>query len=142
MRTLEAVLGLLMMAAAVLWAAGAASAIAPIAPAGLGFTLALAGVGATMTAHGLAGRASCRRDLAASARWRAISYSLLVLTLTATLPLVVDLLDLTSVAGFPLGFYVAAQGLLILFAIVAFRAASQIDAVGIEESATDMSGNT
>jgi len=141
MRTLEAVLGLLIMAAAGLWATGAASAIAPIAPSGLGLTLALAGVGATITAHGLAGRALRRSALAAAARWLAIFYALLVLTLTAILPLVVDLLDLSSVAGFPLGYYVAAQGLLILFAIIAFRAASRIDAIGIEDSTMDMSGN-
>jgi putative solute:sodium symporter small subunit len=141
MRTFEAVLGLLIMAAAVLWAAGAASAIAPIAPAGLGVTLALAGVGATITAHGLAGRAVRRSALAAASRWRAIFYAVLVLTLTATLPLAVDLLDLTSVAGFPLGYYVAAQGLLILFGIIAFRAASRMDAIDLEETKMDMSGN-
>jgi putative solute:sodium symporter small subunit len=82
-----------------------------------------------------------RSALAAAARWRAIFYALLVLTLTAILPLVVDLLDRTSVAGFPLGYYVAAQGLLILFAIIAFRAASRIDAIDIEDSTMDMSGN-
>nr|MCU0732985.1 hypothetical protein [Hyphomonas sp.] len=122
MRTLEAAVGLLIMVAAGLLAGGAASAIAPLAPAGLGPTLALAGAGATIAAHGMTGRFAQRSSPLAAGRWRALFYVLLVMTLAAALPLAVELLDLFSIAGFPVGYYLAAQGLLIVFAMIAFRA--------------------
>ncbi|MGE5267460.1 MAG: sodium/substrate symporter small subunit [Deltaproteobacteria bacterium] len=136
MRTLEAALGLLIMIAAGLLAGGAASILAPVAPAGLGVTLALAGAGATIAAHGMTGRAAQRSSPVSARRWRALFYVLLVLTLAATLPLAVELLDLVSIAGFPFGYYLAAQGLLILFAMLAFRAAFHLE--GTEPDATEM----
>lgn len=142
MRTLEAVLGVLLMFAAGLLAAGVVSTVAPIAPAGLGVTLAIAGAGATIAAHGMSGRAARRSYLAAAIRWRALFYGLLALTLTAALPLAVELLDLASVGGFPLGYYMAAQGLLILFAIMAFRAAHHLEVAGDGMTAMDPAGDT
>jgi putative solute:sodium symporter small subunit len=127
MRTLEAALGLLIMVTAGLLAGGAASTLAPVAPAGLGVTLALAGAGATIAAHGMTGRAARRSPPMAAGRWRALFYVLLVLTIAATLPLAVEFLDLVSIAGFPIGYYFAAQGLLILFAMLAFRASYHLD---------------
>lgn len=129
MRTVEAALGLLMIAAAIALAFGAASLLAPIPPAGLGLTLALIGFGATVTAHGMTGRALRKQNPGAAQFWRAAFYLLLALTLAATLPLVVDLLNLATVAGFPFGYYLAAQGLLVLMAIIAFRAATHLDAL-------------
>jgi putative solute:sodium symporter small subunit len=95
----------------------------------LGVTLALIGWGATLATHGMAGRALRKQDRATAQYWRAVFYLLLALTLAATMPLVVDLLNLATVAGFPVGFYVAAQGLLIVMAILAFRAATHLDAL-------------
>jgi putative solute:sodium symporter small subunit len=129
MRTVEAALGLLIIAAALALSLGAARLIAPVPPTGLGLTLALSGWGATLAAHGMTGRALRKQDRATAYSWRAVFYLLLALTLAATMPLVVDLLNLGTVAGFPVGFYVAAQGLLIVMAILAFRAATHLDAL-------------
>ena len=61
MRTVEAALGLLIITAALALALGAARLLAPVPPAGLGVTLALIGWGATLAAHGMAGRAITKR---------------------------------------------------------------------------------
>lgn len=129
MRTIEAALGLLIIVAALALALGAARLLAPVPPTGLGVTLALIGWGATVAADGMTGRALRKEDRAAAQPWRAVFYLLLALTLAASLPLVVDLLNLATVAGFPVGYYMAAQGLLILMAILAFRAATSLDAL-------------
>lgn len=129
MRTIEAVLGLLIIVAAFALALGAARLLAPIPPPGLGVTLALIGWGTTVAAHGMTGRALRAQDVAAAQSWRAVFYLLLALTLAASLPLVVELLNLATVAGFPVGYYMAAQGSLILMAILAFRAATYLDSL-------------
>lgn len=141
MRTLETIIGVLIIVVAGLLAAGVASMVVPIGPAGLGVTLAVAGAGATIAAHGMAGRTAQHACAAATARWRALFYALLVLTLAAALPLIVEVLDLVSIAGFPLGYYMTAQGLLILFAIIAFRASHHLDTAGMEAAAIDRGGN-
>lgn len=128
MRTAEAVLGVFIMAIAVALALGAAALFVPVPPPGLGLTLALAAVGATIAAHGMAGRDAAALEGSCGARqWRAAFYAVMALTAAAVLPLLVDVLDLITVAGFPLGYYLAAQGLLVAFAIVAFRAARGLD---------------
>lgn len=132
MRTVEVALGLLVIATAVALALGAATLVAPIPPPGLGLTLAMSGLGATIAAHGMTGRARRASNVVATQNWRAMFYALLALTLAATLPLIVDLLDLITVAGFPLGYYMTAQGLLILLAIIAFRAATHLDSLDHE----------
>ena len=101
MRTVEAALGLVIIVAALALALGAARLLAPVPPAGLGVTLALIGWGATLAAHGMAGRAITKRNPSTAHSWRAVFYLLLALTLAATMPLVVDLLNLATVAGFP-----------------------------------------
>jgi putative solute:sodium symporter small subunit len=124
MRMAEVVLGLLIVGTAIALAFGAGRLVAPLPPPGLGPTLALVGLGLTLAAHGTAARA---RDDQRRSAWRAAFYLLLALTLAVSLPLAVDALDKTNVAGFPLGYYLAAQGLLILFAFLAFRAAQFFD---------------
>lgn len=138
MRTVEAVLGVLIMAAAVALFLGAAGLFVPLRPLGLGPTLALAAAGATVAAHGMAGRAAAAR---VALRWRAQTYALSAITAAAALPLVVEVLDLITVAGFPLGFYLAAQGLLIAFAIVAFRAAQSLDRLDGHDGPTPAPGD-
>jgi putative solute:sodium symporter small subunit len=128
MRTAEAVIGVLIIVAAVALALGAAALFIPVPPPGLGPTLALAAAGATMAAHGMAGRAALLATPGTDQRWRSVFYALLALTAAVVLPLVVEVLDLVTVAGFPLGFYLAAQGMLVAFAILAFRAARFLDA--------------
>lgn len=135
MRTAEAVLGVLIMVSAVALALGAAALFVSVPPPGLGLTLALAAAGATIAAHGMAGRAAATSEASQAARrWRAAFYAVLALTAAAMLPLLVDVLDLITVAGFPLGYYLAAQGLLVAFAIVAFRAARCLDALDLPPS--------
>jgi putative solute:sodium symporter small subunit len=84
----------------------------------------------------MTGRFAQRSFSFAAGRWRALFYVLLVLTLAAALPVAVELLDLFSVAGFPVGYYLAAQGLLIVFAIIAFRASYHLEEK--EPDAADM----
>lgn len=134
MRTVEVVLGLLITAAAVALALGAARLMMPIASASFGQSLPLASLGAAIAAHGLSGRKLRYGLHEASLSWRAAFYTLLATTLCAALPLAVEWLDLITVAGFPFGFYMTAQGLLILFAILAFRAATHLDALDNEIS--------
>jgi len=129
MRTFEAVFGVLIMAAAVALALGVAAWVVPVPPPGWGLTLALASAGATVAAHGMAGRASLAASPGAAQRWGSAFYAVLSLTAAVFLPLVVEVLDLVTIAGFPLGYYFTAQGLLIAFAIIAFRAARSLEAL-------------
>jgi putative solute:sodium symporter small subunit len=141
MRTAEAVVGVLMIVVAVALALGAAALFIPVPPPGLGMVLALAAAGATVAAHGMAGRAALSVSPGADQRWRSVFYTLLVLTAAAVLPLVVEVLDLVTVAGFPLGFYLAAQGMLVAFAILAFRAARSLDAREAVDMPPSVSGD-
>jgi putative solute:sodium symporter small subunit len=141
MRTVEAVLGVLIMAIAVALSFGAAGLFVPLPPPGLGPTLALAAAGATVVAHGMAGRAASSAVPGAASRWRAATYALLAVTAAAALPLVVDVLDLVIVAGFPLGYFLAAQGLLVLFATVAFHAAQSLDRLDARDGPPPASGD-
>ncbi len=109
MRTAEVILGLVVMLTAVALSFGAAGLVAPLPPAGLGLTLALTGLGATIAAHGMAGRAARAGAATPAVRWRAVFYALLTFTFAAALPLVTEALDLATIAGFPLGYYAAAQ---------------------------------
>lgn len=129
MRSIEVILGVLIMAAAVALGFGAAALFAPLPPPGPGSTLTLLAFGAAMAAHGMAGRATGNPNADAGLRWRAVFYAVAALSAALVIPLVVEVLDLVTVAGFPLGYYVAAQGLLVFFAILAFRAAMHLDAL-------------
>lgn len=141
MRTVEAVLGVLIMAVAVALALGGAGLVVAVPSPGLGPTLALLCAGATVAAHGMAGRVALAGRTGAVQRWRSAFYAVLALTAAAVLPLAVEVLDLISIAGFPLGYYLAAQGLLVAFAIVAFRAARSLDALDARDALTLPSGD-
>lgn len=127
MRSIEVILGVLIMAVAVALGFGAAAFFVPLPPPGPGPTLALLAFGAAMAAHGMAGRTEGNPNSDAALRWRGVFYAVAALSAALVLPLVVEVLDLVTVAGFPLGYYVAAQGLLVFFAILAFRAATHLD---------------
>jgi putative solute:sodium symporter small subunit len=141
MRTVEAVLGVLIMAIAVALSFGAAGFFVPLPPPGLGPTLALVFAGAAVATHGMAGRAASSAVPGAALRWRTATYALLAITGAAALPLAVEVLDLVTVAGFPLGYFLAAQGLLVLFAIVAFRAAQSLDRLDARDGPPPASGD-
>lgn len=126
MRTLEVAVGVLVLAAAVAMGFGLPTAFLPLMPSGLGVALPLAALGAALAADGRARLEEHSRD-SASGIWKAVAYTCVVAMLATGLPLVSDILDLVSIAGFPLGYYVAAQGLLLLLAILAFRAAHTLE---------------
>jgi putative solute:sodium symporter small subunit len=141
MRTVEAVLGVLIIATAVALSFGASGFFVPLPPPGLGPTLALAVAGAAVAAHGMAGRAAASAVPGAALRWRTATYALLAITGAAALPLAVEVLDLVTVAGFPLGYFLAAQGLLVLFATVAFHAAQSLDRLDARDGPPPASGD-
>lgn len=131
MRAIEIGLGVLIMVAAVALAAGVADSLLPLPPLGFGGTLTLIAMGAGLVSHGLIGH-RVRQDVVNTAPLRVLGRTVSTLILTVMIvvavPSLVAPLNLTQVAGFPLGFYVAAQGALLALAILAFRAAQQLDA--------------
>lgn len=127
MRTVEVVLGLIIAVAAVALSLGAARLIAPIRATGFLTTLALVAFGTMVAAHGMTGRAQLKGHPERVQIWRAIFYMLTLLTLIAAVPLASEALDLATVAGFPIGYYLTAQGMLLLLVILAFRAAAHLD---------------
>jgi putative solute:sodium symporter small subunit len=134
MRTAEIILGIFVMAAAVAQSLGLALGLLPLPPASLGTVLAVVAFGGALAAHGYLGRVRKRPDGSAFAHqfWRMVYGSLVAVTVVALLPLAADPLSLATVAGFPLGFYVVAQGVLIVLAILAFRAARHLNAIDQE----------
>jgi putative solute:sodium symporter small subunit len=60
---------------------------------------------------------------------------LLVALFAFAAPLLVEPLNLIGIGGFPAGFYLAAQGALIAFVIIAFVSAARQDAIDREENA-------
>ena len=127
MRTVEVILGLIIAVAAVALSLGAARLIAPIPATGFLPTLAMIAFGTMVAAHGMTGRAVLNGQPGRAQIWRSVFYMLTVLTLISVMPLLMEALDLATVAGFPIGYYVTAQGMLVLLAILAFRAAAHLD---------------
>ncbi len=134
MRTIEAAVGLLIIVAAIALACGAGSLIAPHAARRLWLDTRVVGLGCHDRGSRHVRRAANGTNAAGAQSWRTLFYLLFAVTLATTLPLVVDLLNLTSIAGFPLGYYVTAQGLLIFLAILAFRAATHLDRLDTVET--------
>ncbi len=130
MRSIECGLGALVMAAALAFAAGVVHRVMPMPPIGGGALLALFAAGAVLFAHGWIGR-KIVRDHDNAARWRAASRAVFVtgfaLAIMVAVPGLMPVLDLFAIGGFPLGFYLAAQGGVIALAILAFRAADRLD---------------
>jgi putative solute:sodium symporter small subunit len=138
MRIAEIVLGVFVMAAAVAQSLGLAVGLVPVPPMGLGPVVALVAFGGALAAHGMLGRVRKRSGDTAFSRhfslqfWRVAFTLLVAVAIVAMLPLAADPLSLASVAGFPLGFYAVAQGVLVALAILAFRAAQHLDAIDRE----------
>lgn len=137
---LEIILGLLIVVGALgLLAAGSAAAV-PAALVGSGTLLTLAAAGMLLVMHGQFRRV---RDRATGSRYWLRSQGVHGLTLLATaglalaLPVVTAPLGLFKIGGFPLGYYMAAQGLPIALVVLAFIAARMQDRVDVEETTDD-----
>ena len=126
---IEVVLGLVLLAASGASAMGAASAVIPM-PVGLAVAYALGLLGGVLVGHGVY-RVLLRRE-GANLDWiRSCGLAVAVLALLAVFgllaPLLAPLLNAFRIAGFPLGFYMVAQGSLIVFAMLAFAAAARAE---------------
>lgn len=131
MRQIEIGLGGLLMLVAAALAAGLADHVVRLPPIGFGATLAVLTLGAVLVAHGVIGL-RLRTDGAETTRLRVHGRTAFAVLLTAAMglavPALVAPLNLFSIAGFPGGFYLAAQGALVALAILAFRSADGLDA--------------
>lgn len=131
----EIAAGVVVMAAA-LWLAASGSGMIM----GIGPLAALGGVGVLLCLHGLYRSIRDRRE--GSRHWlraQGVHTTILVLALAVAvaLPVVAAPLGIFKVAGFPLGYYMAAQGVPILLVALAFLAARAEDRIDIEETADD-----
>lgn len=130
MRHIEIVLGVGIMAAAVALAFGVGDAALPLPPIGFGGTLTLILLGIGLVAHGLIGlriASHAHNTTPLRVLGRTIFTLAAAIVLVVAVPALVAPLNLAHVAGFPLGYYAAAQGVLVALAILAFRAASGLD---------------
>jgi putative solute:sodium symporter small subunit len=136
---IEAFVGLLALAAGLAVADGLGGSHIPVP---LSFTsgAAIAGLGLVLLAHGVY---RIRRNRIAEPAQRhalrgpALAWTLsgLALATAIVIPLFAPLLDAISLTGFPLGFYLAAQGIPLALAILMFRFAASADAI---DEAEDM----
>jgi len=130
MRQVEIAAGLVLVAAAVVLAFGLGGPAVPVLPAGFAAPLVLAVAGSGLVADGaLALRIRAHTDDGGPLRIgrRSLATVIAAVVLVLLLPPAIGPLNLVAAAGFPLGFYVSAQGLLVLFGILAFRAARRLD---------------
>lgn len=63
---------------------------------------------------------------------------LLLVDVALALPLAAPFLNAFKIAGFPLGYYMAAQGSLILIVLLMFAFASRADSVDVQEDAAEV----
>jgi putative solute:sodium symporter small subunit len=138
MQLAEIIAGAMLLAIALILPTGLADHIMPLSAFGLGAGLILAMLGAVMLAHGLVSRrlAGLAQDQDAVCRLRArarVLWTLVVSTgVVIAVPYLTGPLNLVTVAGFPLGYFMAAQGALLLLTIIAFRAARRLDTIDFE----------
>lgn len=132
---IEAIIGFLIVMGAATLAAGLADGVLPVPPAGLGTTLAIAAAGFLLIAHALF---RARRDRntgdtywlrTAGLTWAAVLTAGAVGLLA---PLVFAPMGLIKAAGFPLSYYMAAQGLPILLVAELFAYCRKQDAIDRE----------
>jgi putative solute:sodium symporter small subunit len=145
---IEIALGSLLVAAAVMILMGAGDMLFP-APdlfplLGFGGTAAIAGLGLILIVRGLFRLLRHRRGAnyhwlrTTGLMWAAL---LLLIAFGIVIPALVQALNLVTIGGFPLGYYMAAQGCLIALVALAFVFAAKqerIDAeAGVVEDAAD-----
>lgn len=133
-------LGALLIGGAIVIATGKATVLFGIVDLlpllGYGGAALIAAAGGLLCAAGLTRRAlkknTARRHALRSGRLTAMA----VLTaggLAIGVPLVADVLNLVRIEGFPLGYYLAAQGVLIALVVLAFAWASRQNRIDAEE---------
>jgi putative solute:sodium symporter small subunit len=126
---IEVVLGLMVLLAAGAAAIGLASAFIP-APIELAGAYVLGTLGAVIYVHGvyriLLKREGADRDWVRSCGLIGAMLTLVAI-LSLLLPLCVPLLNAFKFAGFPFGFYMMAQGSLIMFVMIAFLHAARAE---------------
>ena len=137
---IEIVLGALVMFAALVvllkpLAVGVAPALSLLPGVGAGATAALAISGLALVLHGTYRR--LRKSEARNQHWlRTVAVTLVaiagVLLVAFAVPLLAETLNIIKVGGFPLGFYMAAQGCLVLLAALTFVATRMLD--GLDRS--------
>lgn len=135
----EIALGMVLLAAAVAAALGVLTPYVAV-PIGLGTAVLIATLGLLLIAHGLH-----RRRLKRSGdnrHWvRSTGLMWTIMSATAALALAVPaaapLLNAFKLAGFPAGFYMAAQGASILLVIVLFVFAARADVIDDQEGARE-----
>ena len=140
---IEIALGVLVIAAALAILTGAGSALHLPVPdlfslVGISGTATIAAVGLILLSHGAYRRALHRR----TTRRRAFRSAGLMLAsllcigfLAFVVPQWVEALNLVRIAGFPAGYYAAAQGILVVLVMIAFVAAARQDAIDIQDDA-------
>jgi putative solute:sodium symporter small subunit len=135
MPAVKIALGLIVILVSAALASGLADTVMPLPPFGAGAALVLAGAGAVLAASGLYDW-RLRRDGGDANALRRFGRSgfilVLILAVVFAVPSLAAPLNLIEVGGFPLGYYVAAQGALIVLAMLAFVAASRLDALDDE----------
>ena len=135
MRAVEIALGVLVLAAAGALAFGLADQVLLLPPIGFGATLAPVSFALLLIVHGVIGRrlrTGGTHVTALRVLGRTGFTVVAALAAVAAVPALVAPFNLVSVAGFPLGFYLAAQGALLALGILAFRAAQGLDAAEAE----------
>lgn len=133
---IEIVLGLLLIVGALAILAPGATGIDLIPLIGYGGAVILIGAGVLLFAAGLTRRA-IRREPARGHALRTARLTIGALLVTAGLalglPLAAEPFNLVRVAGFPLGYYLAAQGALIGLVVLAFVWAARQSRIDAEE---------
>ncbi len=137
---LELGLGALLIAGAIVIATGKTTALFGIIDLlpllGYGGAALMATVGVLLCAAGLTRRAlkkeTANRHGLRSGRLT-VSAVLTAGALAIGVPLVAELLNLVRIEGFPLGYYLAAQGVLIALVVLAFAWASRQSRIDAEE---------
>ncbi|MDP1910783.1 MAG: DUF4212 domain-containing protein [Hyphomicrobium sp.] len=133
-------MGALLIGGAIVIATGKATVLFGIVDLlpllGYGGAALLAALGALLCAAGLTRRAlkknTARRHGLRSGRLTAAAV-LIAGGLAIGVPLVADVLNLVRIEGFPLGYYLAAQGVLIALVVLAFAWASRQNRIDAEE---------
>jgi putative solute:sodium symporter small subunit len=136
---LEIVVGLLLLMGA-LGLVAAPVEVLPLSPVGNVPLLALAVAGLLLVVHGQFRRV---RDRATTTRHWIRCQGIHALALLATavvavaLPILLAPLGVVKIGGFPLGYYMAAQGLPIVLVALGFLVARMQDRADVEEMADD-----
>ncbi len=136
----EMVLGALMALTGLALATGLADVVLPQLPIGLGLAMTLATVGLLLMFDGALGRRSrSTQDQNTNLRTvrLATRATACLIALALVSPLLSGLLNLVSIQGFPLAYYIAAQGALIAFGLLAFAIARRQNGIDADQISSD-----